>query len=70
MMSQATILMVLLFAPYPQPCRDKEQIKSLVEHPINVHEYTVKTHEFGGVYFQFKGMVQTGTYKTEYSLVC
>jgi len=48
---QASPLTVLLFAPYPQPCRasDKEQIKALVEHPINVHENTVKTHEFGGV---------------------
>jgi len=38
-LSQAPPLTVLLFAPYPQPCRasDKEQIKSLAEHPINVH---------------------------------
>jgi len=49
-LSQTTPLTVLLFAPYPQPCRasDKEQIKSLVECPINVHKNTVKTHEFGG----------------------
>jgi len=37
--SQATLLTVLLFAPYPQPCgaSDKEQKKALVEYPINVH---------------------------------
>jgi len=37
--SQASPLTVLLFAPYPQPCgaSDKEQIKALVECPINVH---------------------------------
>jgi len=69
-MLQATILMVLLFAPYPQPCRasDKEQIKSLAEYPINVHEYTVKTHEFGGVYFHLKEWSRPGPTKLSRAL--
>jgi len=40
LLSQASLLTVLLFAPYPQPCgaSDKEQKKALIERPINVHE--------------------------------
>jgi len=30
-------------------------MKAVVEHPRNVHENTVKPHEFGGVYFHLKG---------------
>jgi len=57
--SQASILTMLLFAPYPQPLsgpqtRSKKK-KSLVECPKNVHENTIKTHEFSGVYFNLKG---------------
>jgi len=69
-LSQASPLTVILFAPYPQPCRasDKEQIKSLVERPINVHENSVKTHEFGGVYFHLKGWSKLGPTKLSIAL--
>jgi len=52
------------------PCRasDKEQIKSLAEHPINVHENTVKTHEFSGVYFHLKGSPRQGPTKLTQAL--
>jgi len=70
LLSQASILTVLLFAPYPQPCgaSDKEQKKALVEHPINVHEYTVKTHEFSGVYFHLKEWPRQGPTKLSIAL--
>jgi len=47
---------------------DKEQIKSLVEHPINVHENPIKTHEFSGVYFHLKECPRQGPTKLSWAL--
>jgi len=53
---QASLLTVLLFAPYPLPLSGPQtrSKKALVEHLRNVHENTIKTHEFSGPYFHLK----------------
>jgi len=63
---QASPLTVLLFAPYSQPLsgpQTRSKKKALVECPINVHENTVKTREFSGVYFHLKGRSWPGPTK-------
>jgi len=47
---------------------DKEQKKALVEHSRNVHENTVKPHEFSGVYFHLKGWSRLGPTKLSIAL--